>query len=351
MPSAEKLEKGHKFAPPSREAFECKQIDLFQFFVCNNDEQKESLSNAFPLWDCLPRYALSRRAAEKLRKDGELPSVLKLNCQYLGQNYEIVIQPARLLDAQGNVTEYYPSSSEELIEDALRKISTIQHNGFFEQTSEPRSGVSFTIYQLRKELENQGHTRSYQQIVLGLQILANSIIRIKTENKKQRGFVDSPYFRQLACVSRIDLIEDPDARWYVEFHPLITQAISAIDYRQFNYALMMSHSTHLARWLHKYLVIKFTYAQVGKTFEIRFSTIRRDSSLLENYARQRDAVKSMSDALDELKIHGLLISINEKKIVGPRKQIEDVIYTLTPTAKFSAEVKAANKRLSDASTR
>ncbi len=42
------------------------------------------------------------------------------------------------------------------------------------------------------------------------------------------------------------------------------------------------------------------------------------------------------------------LSVNEKKIVGPRKQIEDVIYTVTPTAKFSAEVKAANKRISGA---
>jgi hypothetical protein len=46
--------------------------------------------------------------------------------------------------------------------------------------------VSFTIYQLREELKKRGHTRSHKEIVLSLQILARSIIEIKTENKKTR---------------------------------------------------------------------------------------------------------------------------------------------------------------------
>ena len=144
------------------------------------------------------------------------------------------------------------------------------------------------------------------------------------------------------------MIEDPDARWYVEFHPLITQAISAIDYRQYNYALMMSHSTQLARWLHKYLVIKFTYAQVGKVFEIRFSTVKRDSALLEAYGRIRDAIAAMCAALDELKNNGLLLSVQENKIIGARGKVEDVVFEISPTIKFSAEVTAANKRIESA---
>lgn len=341
--STPKSKKEKKFKAPVMEAYTSKQIDLFQTFLCNTDEQRERLSNAIPLWDCLPKYALSKRAADKLRKDGELPSLLKLHSHYLGQEYEIFIQPARFMDEQGVVTEHYPSSNEELIEDALRKIACIQHNGY---ADDARSGVSFTIYQLRKELETQGHTRSYQQIIFSLQILANSVIRIKASNDKTKGFLHNTYFSHLVCVSKAKLEEDPDARWYVEFHPLITDAICSINYRQFNYALMMSHSTHLARWLHKYLVLKFTYAAIGKTFEIRFSTIKRDSALLDNYARQRDAVKAMNDAFVELKDHGLIMSIKEEKILGPRQQVLDVMYTITPTMDFASEVRAANKRLS-----
>ncbi len=342
--SSPNSKKENKFKPPAIEAYKSKQIDLFQTFLCNTDEQRERLSNAIPLWDCLPKYSLSKRAADKLRRDNELPSLLKLRSHYLGQEYEIIIQPARFMkEDQVNVVEHYPSSNEELIEDALRKIACIQNNGYFDDS---RSGVSFTIYQLRKELESQGHARSYQEVVLSLQILANSIIRIKTSNDKAQGFLDSAYFSHLSSVSKAKLHEDPNARWHIEFHPLITEAINSIDYRQFNYALMMSHTTHLARWLHKYLVLKFTYAAIGKTFEIRFSTIKRDSSLLDNYVRQRDAVKAMNEALAELRDHRLIFSIKEERILGPRQQISDVVYTITPTMEFSSEVRAANKRRS-----
>jgi hypothetical protein len=342
--SSENIEPVEIFEPPLVEAYTCKQIDLFQFFLCNNEEQRDKMSNAIPLWDCLPRYSMSRQAAHKMRKAGTLPSLLNIACRYLGQGFVVQIQPARIIDDKGQVTEYYPSANEELIEDALRKISTLQNQGFFDQ-SRPRSGVSFTIYQLREELRKQGHTRSYKEIVLSLQILARSVIEIKTEGKKNRAFDVSAYFRRLSSVSRRDLLEDPDARWFVEFHPLITQAINAIDYRQYNYALMMSHSTQLARWLHKYLAVKFTYAQVGKEFEIRFSTVKRDSALLESYDRNRDAISAMSHALDELKKNGLLLSVKENKIVSSQGKVEEVAYALSPTIKFSAEVTASNKRV------
>lgn len=339
-----KSEKNNEiFKPPVSESFNCQQIELFQKFLCNNEEQREKLSNAMPLWDCLPRYSMSRQAANKMRKAGTLPSLLNIPCKYLGQDFVVQIQPARIFDDNETVVEYYPSANEELIEDALRKIATLQDQGFFEEKS-PRSGVSFTIYQLREELKQRGHTRSHKEIVLSLQILARSIIEIKTDNKKNKAFGVSSYFRQLSAVSKSDLAEDPDAKWYVEFHPLITQAISTIDYRQYNYAQMMSHSTQLARWLHKYLAIKFTFAEIGREFEIRFSTVKRDSGLLEAYGRNRDAMDALKRVFQELMDNGILVSFNENRILGSQGKIEDVVYTIFPTMKFSIEVKASNKR-------
>ncbi|MBS3951722.1 MAG: hypothetical protein KGZ88_02100 [Methylomicrobium sp.] len=345
MQSSEKPDKENKFDPPSKEAFSCKQIDLFQTFLCNDDEHRKRMSNTFPLWDCLPLYSISRQSANKMRKEGTFPKLLHRSSMYQGREISIEIQPARIIE-EGVVTEYYPGGNEELIEAALRKIATMQHHGYYDE-SVPSYGVTFSIYQLRKELKNRGHARSYPEIVLSLRIMARSSIEISTENNQTKIYDASNYFRRLSSVSRVDLGEDPDAKWYVEFHPLITKALRATDYRQFNYELMMSHETQLTRWLHKYLVIKFTYAQVGKTFIIRFTTVKRESSLLDNYGRKRDAIEAMTDALSELKANGLLLTINHEKIVGPRQLIEDVIYTLTPTAKFSSEVRAANKRVNN----
>lgn len=344
MPLTEKPENQIRGNPPPIEAFSCRQIDLFQFFLCNTEDQRAELSNAFPLWDCLPRYSMSRQTADRLRKNNNLPPLLSIKCQHLGQKYTLEIQPARILERDGRVIEYFPSSAEEITEDALRKIATLQNQGFYE-ASKPRSGVSFTIYQLREELKKQGHTKSYKEIVLSLQVLARSIIEIKCEAKKNRAFEVSPYFQRLSSVSRADLIEDPNARWYVEFHPLVTQAINSIDYRQFNYALMMSHTTQLARWLHKYLVIKFTYAQVGKVFEIRYSTVKRDSALLDGFGRNRDATSAMGNALGELQKKGLLLTVKKNIIIGTKGRVEDILFSISPTVQFSAEVRAANKRI------
>jgi len=38
------------------------------------------------------------------------------------------------MDDKGGVTEYYPGLTEELIEDALRKIATLQQHGYFDQS-------------------------------------------------------------------------------------------------------------------------------------------------------------------------------------------------------------------------
>ena len=118
------IEKSNEtFEPPISESFNCLQIELFQEFLYNNEEQREEMSNAIPLWDCLPRYSMSRQAAHKMRKAGTLPSLLNIPCKYLGQSFVVQIQPARIFDDNEKVVEHYPSANEELIEDALRKIS------------------------------------------------------------------------------------------------------------------------------------------------------------------------------------------------------------------------------------
>ena len=309
------------------------------------------MSNAIPLWDCLPLYSVSRQWAYKMRKDGVFPQLLIRNSLYRGSKIKIEIQPARLME-DGVVTEYYPGANEELIEAALRKIATLQNHGYYDESG---YGVCFSIHQLRKELKKRGHTRSYQEIVLSLRIMARSSIEITAENNSHKIFDTSNYFKRLSSVSRFDLEEDPNAKWYVEFHPLIANALLAMDYRQFNYELMMSHDTQLTRWLHKYLVAKFTYAARGQKFEIRFSTIKRDSGLLESFGSPRKAMQYVRKALTELADKGILepkllsfdgkenlIPFEESKVLREGGKIEDVIYTIYPAGIFSSESKQAN---------
>jgi hypothetical protein len=97
---------------------------------------------------------------------------------------------------------------------------------------------------------------------------------------------------------------------------------------------MMGHSSQLARWLHKYLVLKYTFAEHAKPFEIRYSTIKRDSGLLSGYARERDAMQVLESALKDLAARGVIASFDRNNVTGARKKLQDVVFTLWPSVEF-----------------
>lgn len=332
---------------PPEQHFKNHQLSLFQNFLCNTDEERQKLSNTIELWDSVPRYSVSRQAMNKMRDERGLLGLLKLEFEYRAIKFDILIQPALIEEvaAGGKIktTAYYPSANEELIEEALRKLAVDQCHGFFDKT-EAVSGVVFSLHQLREELKRRGHARSFSQIKLSLDILARSFIQIEGSMPESKNTKRSTYLPEVVSVSRKDLENDPNAKWLVRFHPLITNSIEKLSYRQFNYHQLMSHTTQLARWLHKLLSVKYTFASRFKPFEIRYSTIKRDSAMLNNYARPRKAQEDCDFSVNELQVNKVLASIDRRVETGARGKILDIVYTLTPSNEFVAEAKAANKR-------
>lgn len=328
---------------PTPAALRNPQLDLFQNFLCNTDFERDQLSNTIDLWDSIPRYSVSRQAMSKARTEQGFLDLLELKFNYRGASFKAVIQPARIRDEEGTAQDYYPSANEELIEDALRKIAADQNHGYFDKPN-CHSGVVFSLYMLRHELKKRGHARSYQEIIKSLRILSGSLIEIHSDDgQNMEAFTRTNYLPALAAVSRRKLKDDPKAQWIAQFHPLVTQSIDALTYRQFNYHWMMAHSTQLARWLHKQLCLKFTFASMTSTFEIRYSTIKRDSALI-NYTRERDGIDALDKAMTELRDQNVLLTVGKQEITGSRGKIEDVTYILTPAMGFVREIKAANKR-------
>jgi hypothetical protein len=330
---------------PSDPEFGNAQLSLFQNFMCNTDEERQRFSNAIDLWDSVPRYSINRQAMTKARANEKFLDNHQVTFHYRGRTYTSTISPARVTDLDGKVRDFYPSATEELVEDALRKLALEQQAGFFDRPNY-RSGVVFSMYSLREELRMRGHSRSYQEVRLALDILSSSIIEITSQDEeKGEVLVKAPYLPSLVAASRSKLRDDPKAKWAVQFHPLVTGSIDKVTYRQFNYHAMMSHSTQLARWLHKQLVLKYTFADHLKPFEMRYSTIKRDSALLNGYSRERDAVETVTAAFSELQQRDILASYERKDITGPRKKILDSVFTIWPSFDFIREAKAANKRL------
>lgn len=341
--------------PIPERAFENVQLSLFQHFLANSEEQ-DDFSNAIDFWDSVPRYAISKQKMNEARLPGGFLPIRMVDFHYRGKIYTAKIRPAQLEiinengQARGDSIAYYPSAREELIEHALRKLAADQQVGFFDKV-DYRSGLRFTLYQLRRELEQQGHSLRYDELIEGLRILALSNIEIVGQGKDDNEcFGISPYLPALVGVNRREIDNDRKARWFVEFHPLVTDSINRLTYRQFNYERLMRCKSQLARWLLQQLVLKYTAASVANNFEMRYSTIKRDSALLDGYKRERDALAALDAAWEELKELGALYLIKKAEQRGLRNKLEDVTYILHPSLKFQTEQKAANRRNSDAQT-
>lgn len=355
--AAKKKPRRRALKPIPVDAFANQQLNLFQSFLANTDDVREALSNAIDLWDNIPRYTVPRKKQDELRMAGGFLPVRKVDFQYRGKTYIAQIRPARLevKDRDGRLTgetlEHYPSAREELIEHALRKLAAEQYAGFFDKT-DYRSGVAFTLYRLRQELASQGHAMTYEGLAEGLEVLHYAFLAvIDTESDSDDPtMISQPYLPALVKVNRKGRATDPDAKWFVQFHGLVTNSINQITYRQFNYQRLMKCSTQLARWLISQLVLKYTQAATTNSFQMRLSTIKRDSSLLNGYARQRDALVALDYAWDEVRALGALTIVKRSDELGLRAKVEDVVYTLFPSREFAAEQKAANRRQSDAKT-
>jgi hypothetical protein len=348
--STKKTPTKKKPLPPKAEDFTSDQIELFRDLLCNTAEERDSLANVFDLWDGIPRYSISRQQQDKWRKAGAFPQLHDILFHYRGRELKATIQPAWIKDDKdGSITGYYPSANEELIEDVLRKIAADQDSGYFDP-KDRRGGVLFTLYKVRKELENRGHARTYEEINLSLEIMARSVLITSTADGKEGEFSsNSLYLNNLYRVSKSTLAADPDAKWFADFHPFASRAMDELAYRQFNYARLMGHKSQLARWLDKVLSLKYLNASFFHPFEMRLSTIIRDSKLLDGYGRLTNAVAAVDAAFEELRTcQPPLLRLKPEKntILGVRGKILDVVYTLHPSREFVAEVKAASKRQS-----
>ena len=75
-------------------AFQNRQLNLFQDFLCNTDDQRDQLSNAIDLWDNVPRYSISRQAMTKARIGERFLEKHEMTFQHRGRTYTRVMYPA-----------------------------------------------------------------------------------------------------------------------------------------------------------------------------------------------------------------------------------------------------------------
>lgn len=340
------------------------QYDLFGHVVASDNPQyaqEDGYSNTIELYDAIPKYVPSTSRMGVLRENGIYLKTLRRKFQHGNRSYGVEITPARISDKDGSEMEYYPSQRVELVEEALRKIacdklSSVYLDGF--------AGVRFTLYELRKELSSCGHTMNYHQLVKALKIGRGAGILLTFDDG---SLIEDSIFSKLVITKRHEWEEHGrNSRCFVQFHPLVTQSINAITYRQFHYATFMKLKKPLSRWLFKRLSHVYRQASYKEPYHIAHSTIVRDSGCV-HARRTRDQISDVCEALDELS--GISISARrtarkegktyerpsetevwivtdyrQEQQRTPRGKIEEVIYNIIPSPIFTGLQVAANKR-------
>ncbi|MEP1145464.1 MAG: hypothetical protein ABJH52_17200 [Henriciella sp.] len=318
-----------------------KQYDLFTQFYGDALE----LSNTIELWDSLPLYHMSTMKQKHLRDGNGRLKPMKNEVLYRpsGRNQQpkkvhVRMQAASIDAADGSVKDYYPSATEEIIMEILRKIFNDQQYGFHNEARE-ESWVTFTISMLRKELKARGRTRSHDEILQSLKILSRCHLEVKLDGER-KAIISQPILSHALESTRSDWVADPHARWAVKLPLMLSRAVNQITYRQYNYGVQLVMKSQLARWLHKRLAHNYTNADIMTPYHITIDSIERDSCMLNHIKPDRN-MKTVMSAWAELESKDVLMSVPKPVPTADGQGLKFVVY---PTPRFVDEMKAANGR-------
>jgi hypothetical protein len=323
------------------------QYDLFTTFFGEAAE----LSNTIELWDAIPKYAVTPRSQRALRSpDNRLPVheyrfsyVTRRNGQRIESACRVAIQPAAIKTEQGYV-DFYPSTDEELVEEVVRKIFADQQCGLHDPRN-AESWVRFSLQMIRRELKLRGKTRSFDEIKRSIDILSKTHVSLFVDDTGDPIY-SAPILSDVTRVTRQKYLQDSSTTWLARLPALISKSVNELTYRQFNYGILMSLSSQLARWLHKRLSHNYTNASHLHPYHTLYRSIQRDSGLL-SYKRTNDNIKALEAAFEELKASQILNTWKRLEERREGRRIADIKYELHAHADFIKDVKAANARLKD----
>jgi hypothetical protein len=155
--------------------------------------------------------------------------------------------------------------------------------------------------------------------------------------------LSSPIFPVLMLSNRDEWLSNPKSTYcYVQFNVLVTQSISSLTYRQFDYNSYMAFKKSLSRWLHRRMCHNYTQAKMTNSYIIKTSTIIRDSGLISDGIDVRHQIVEIEESLSELKASGVLYRYDTVKDFEGRK-IVDATHELRPSSRFVDDIITANK--------
>ncbi len=324
-------------ARPPATAIESVQFNLFSKFLAND---KSTVSNTIEIWEKIPKYFFTPKQIKELRPEKGQPDPFKWSYMENGQEFSVIIQPALIEQEDGTFKAFFPSSTEELVEEALKKILTEQNWGIHDP-SKAETWVRFSLSMIYKKLKAMGKGRNRLKIKHAIAVMSRTVITLY-QGKKE--IWTGNILQDLVTVEREKYLKDTNAYHIARLPLFISHAINHLETRQFNYERLMSCNEQLSRWIYKRLINRFKQASFITNYHFMYSDLKQ-SGLLQQ-STERDNRKKALKSLNELQEKGVIISyVSEEKNEG--RKVVDVKYIVHPSRDFVMEQKAANKRMTD----
>lgn len=313
---------------------------MFSSFLSNNESE---VSNTVEYWERIPKYFFTPGKIKKLRNADGLAQPFEW--EYTIQDlegiilpYKVVIQPALIKQPNKSYKAFFPSITEELIEEALKKIFSDQDYGIH-NSEKTESWVRFSYNMIKRELESRGKSRTYTEIKRALEVMSKCIITVYENGETvYTGAILSDYI----SVNREKYLGDTNTHHIARLPVFISHSINSLHYRQYNYARLMDCKEQLTRWIYHRLINRFTYASHMNDYHFMYSDVKQGSGLLQQ-TREVDNRQKLLSCLNELKERGVIQNYTAESHKNGRKII-DVKYIVKASSHFISEQKAANKR-------
>lgn len=318
----------------SQKEVERQQMDLFAHTDIGTPAYIPEFSNSILPLEGSPRFL---RGSCKSYRVSEAPDEIVVTNEYMsgGHRYLCSIKPAMIPRKEnGKTVNYfvYPSDREELVERTLFAIAS--NNGLIKRSlpnSAPRYGVEFSIYEIRELLISIGKTKPYDDIREALLVLRDNVTTIRAANSDSGVELKT----QVYSDSLLDVKGKGRSRerCFVMFNDFVVEQIKQLNYRQYSYKSIHTHTLSMGTYLHNFLCNNWLNCNEGATYTI--DAVVLCQSYGKGHVSADTRTRMIRDGLKSMASHDLITHV-------PR--LKDGCYQITATAKLEQEVRTANAK-------
>jgi hypothetical protein len=314
------------------------QLILFE----TSDAEDGRYTNTIGLYDIAPRFVFY---TDNRLEGGYLKSIRR-EFEHAGVTYKLLLRPGRLVRADGTEREEFPGEREQIVEAVMQRIASDRARLSVENE---KVRLSFSLYEIREELRKVRHLYSLDEIKDALTVLHTAVVEITRTDRKTTTVLSSSSFPVLALRRR-----DDQESAYLEFNPLVENAIKNLHYRRINYDWLMRISHPLSRWLYLKLCQSNTDAGQGEqpTVSMTAMEIARDGPMSPR-SRPRDTLRYVTNAVEVLVREGFLEDLGPdgQRVIKEGRKKTDVAFDLMPTRRFVDDIRRADALVADGQER